>query len=90
MDVPSHILYADDFMLFCKASNSNVQALTNLFLRYAEISGQQVNPQKSFIYAGSISHSRLNQVVDTFGFCHIPFLFNYLFDLIYLFNFHIV
>ncbi|GAU13228.1 hypothetical protein TSUD_245980 [Trifolium subterraneum] len=68
MDVPSHILYADDFMLFCKASNSNVQALTDLFLRYAEISGQQVNPQKSFIYAGSISHSRLNQIADTFGF----------------------
>ncbi|MCH95444.1 ribonuclease H protein [Trifolium medium] len=34
MDVPSHILYVDDFMLFCKASNSNVQALIHLASGY--------------------------------------------------------
>jgi hypothetical protein len=55
MAVPSHILYADDIMLFCKASRSNIQALSNLFLEYAEISGQVVNPRKSFIYAGALT-----------------------------------
>ena len=66
--VPSHILYADDIMLFCKASNSNIQALTNLFQKYAQISGQFVNPQKSFIYAGSINHHRLLNIATSTGF----------------------
>jgi len=57
--VPSHILYADDVMIFCKAKLSCIQALKNLFIQYAKCSGQVINPSKSTIYAGSISNSRL-------------------------------
>jgi hypothetical protein len=78
MDIPSHILYADDFMLFCKASSSNIQALSDLFQRYAEISGQHVNPQKSFIYAGSVIPSRLNNIAATLGFNVGSLPFDYL------------
>ncbi|MCH82144.1 RNA-directed DNA polymerase (Reverse transcriptase) [Trifolium medium] len=41
--VPSHILYADDILIFCRGTISNIRALPNLFLNYAEISGQMVN-----------------------------------------------
>jgi ribonuclease HI len=68
MDVPSHILYADDIMLFCKASRSNIQSLSNLFMKYAESSGQFVNPRKSFIYAGAIPSQRLHHIANRLGF----------------------
>jgi hypothetical protein len=60
--IPSHILYANDVMLFCKGSNSNIQLLSNFFAKYAQISGQMINPQKSTIFAGSMSSSRLNSI----------------------------
>jgi hypothetical protein len=55
-------------MLFCKASRSNTQSLSNLFMKYAETSGQFVNPRKSFIYAGVISPQRLHQIATQLGF----------------------
>ncbi|CAJ2641500.1 unnamed protein product [Trifolium pratense] len=67
-NVPSHVLYADDIMLFCKGSASNIQALASLFIRYGQASGQFVNPQKSSIYAGSISQSRLAIIANSLGF----------------------
>jgi hypothetical protein len=78
MFVPSHILYADDFMLFCKATSSNIQVLSSLFQRYAEASGQHVNPNKSFIFAGSVAHSRLNSIADSLGFNVGSLPFDYL------------
>ncbi|GAU16832.1 hypothetical protein TSUD_367790 [Trifolium subterraneum] len=68
MAVPSHILYADDIMLFCKASRTNIQALSDLFLNYAANSGQVVNPSKSFIYAGALSSQRLHFIAEQLGF----------------------
>jgi hypothetical protein len=65
---PSHILYADDIMVFCKGSSANVKNLTNLFVRYAQTSGQIVNPQKSSIYSGSIPPQRLTQISHLTGF----------------------
>lgn len=57
INIPSHILYADDVMLFCKGSSSNIQVFSTFFAKYAEISGQAINPQKSTIFAGSISNA---------------------------------
>jgi len=68
IQIPSHILYADDMMIFCKGTKSNIKALKKAFMDYAEASGQLVNPQKSSIYAGSISSSRLNQIANQIGF----------------------
>lgn len=66
--VPSHILYADDIMIFCKGTSSNIQNLTNLFVKYAQVSGQCVNPNKSSIYAGAIPHQRLTSIASNIGF----------------------
>ncbi|PNY03410.1 ribonuclease H [Trifolium pratense] len=55
--VPSHCLYADDIMVFCKGkfSSLQLQALQALFTSYASCSGQVINASKSTIFAGGIS-----------------------------------
>jgi len=68
LNIPSHILYVDDMMVFCKGTNSNINVLKQVFLDYAEASGQVVNPQKSSIFAGSISNHRLNHIANQIGF----------------------
>jgi hypothetical protein len=62
--VPSHSFYADDLMIFCKGTLSGLKALKDLFTAYALESGQVINTSKSTIYPGSISHGRLNLIVQ--------------------------
>jgi hypothetical protein len=76
--VPSHCLYANDIMVFCSGKLSCIQALKNLFVRYANCSGQIINAAKSTIYSGGISQSRLNNIVNNIGFNVGSFPFNYL------------
>jgi len=76
--IPSHILYADDMMIFCKGTISNLNCLKNIFLAYAETSGHMVNPHKSSIYGGSISNHRLNHIANISGFKIGSFPFTYL------------
>jgi len=45
--IPSHTLYVDDVMIFCSAKMSGILNLENLFIEYANCSGQCVNPIKS-------------------------------------------
>ena len=66
--IPSHILYADDMMIFCKGTLSNINCLKQIFFNYAEVSGQLVNPQKSSIFSESISNRRLSQIASSLGF----------------------
>ncbi|GAU50480.1 hypothetical protein TSUD_409650 [Trifolium subterraneum] len=76
--VPSHCLYADDIMVFCRGKLSCIQALKSLFIRYANCSGQIINAAKSTIYSGGITPSRLNIIVNNIGFNVGSFPFNYL------------
>jgi hypothetical protein len=62
VNVPSHCLYADDIMVYCKGRQSNLVALRQLFIRYALVSGQVVNASKSTIFSGGISQARLAQI----------------------------
>jgi len=68
LQVPFHCFYADDLMSFCKGKSSSLQALKNLFHRYAICSGQIVNARKSYIYTSGVSQSRLNNIVQLLGF----------------------
>jgi hypothetical protein len=64
-------------MLFCKGTASNIQVLSSFFARYAQISGQLINPQKSTLFAGSMTASRLNSIANSLGFSigTLPFLY---------------
>lgn len=65
-------------MIFCKGTNSNIKALKDVYLKYVESSGQMENPQKSSIYAGSITSHRLSQVSHQLGFSIGTLPFQYL------------
>jgi hypothetical protein len=66
--IPSHCFYADDLMVFCKGKTSCLQALKELFTRYANCSGQIINLSKSSIHAGGVSNVRLSHMVQLIGF----------------------
>ena len=65
-------------MVFCKGKNSSLIAFKELFTKYAACSGQIININKSFIYVGGISDSRLDSIVNMLGFYTGAVPFNYL------------
>jgi hypothetical protein len=44
--IVSHLLFADDCFLFCRADSVEATILKNILITYAEASGQLVNFQK--------------------------------------------
>jgi hypothetical protein len=63
----THLLFADDSIVFLEASNSNLQAIKRILQEYETCSGQRVNLQKSSIYSGKgidvTTHTNLKQMV---------------------------
>ncbi|XP_057774769.1 uncharacterized protein LOC130993749 [Salvia miltiorrhiza] len=60
---PTHLLYADDILLFCKASTKNARTIRNILQRYGELSGQICSREKSHIYfAKGVSLSYQRQI----------------------------
>lgn len=76
--IPSHCLYADDIMVYCRGKTSNLQALKALFTDYANCSGQFISAPKSTIYSGGITQSRLNLIAQMLGFSIGSLPFTYL------------
>ncbi|KAI5422121.1 hypothetical protein KIW84_045539 [Lathyrus oleraceus] len=56
-----------------------IDSLINLFSKYAPSSGQIVNTQKSFIFAGSINDAKLHHITNQLGLNigHLPFSYLY-------------
>ncbi|XP_057808475.1 uncharacterized protein LOC131022952 [Salvia miltiorrhiza] len=66
---PTHLLYADDILLFCKASVKNARKIKEILDLYGELSGQICNPKKSHVFFGSgVSNVMKNGVVRNLGF----------------------
>lgn len=66
--IPSHTLYADDVMVFCKGKITCINELKQLFTDYANCSGQLINPSKSLIFSNSIFEPRMQNIVNQLGF----------------------
>lgn len=47
MALPTHILYADDILIFCTGLKSNIRCLLRIFTDYSEASGQLINYDKT-------------------------------------------
>lgn len=62
MRMPSHVLYADDIMIFCRGSKKSLSSLLNLFQAYEQASGQVISKDKSKFYIGKSSQSRIVNV----------------------------
>ena len=76
--VPSHCLYADDILIFCKGTLANVKNIMHLFELYGQYSGQLVNARKSKFYSTTISLSRAHTIASITGFSHGNLPFTYL------------
>jgi hypothetical protein len=76
--IPSHSLYADDILIFCKGTLSGLRVLKNLFQSYASESGQVINNSKSTIFSGSISSGGLDLIVQLLNFNLGSLPFSYL------------
>ncbi|XP_057811679.1 uncharacterized protein LOC131025918 [Salvia miltiorrhiza] len=50
---PTHLLYADDILIFCKATVKNARKIKEILDLYGELSGQLCNPVKSHVFFGS-------------------------------------
>ena len=49
----SHLMFADDSLLFCQASKKETQEALEILKLYAEASGQCINMEKSLVYFSS-------------------------------------
>lgn len=65
---PSHILFADDIMVFCRGTKKNLTNRMALFKDYADASGQHRSFDMSKFYAGSLSHRRITDLAGLVGF----------------------
>lgn len=73
----SHVMQADDIMIFCKGTSRNVHNLINFFQLYKDSFGQVISKHKSKIFIGSIPGQRLRVISDLLQYFHSDIPFNY-------------
>lgn len=78
MTIPSHILYADDILIFCAGTKKNIRCLLNIFNRYSAASGQVINFEKSKMYTGAMTPARRMMLAHFSGFSAGSLPFQYL------------
>uniref|UniRef100_A0A803PII9 Reverse transcriptase domain-containing protein n=1 Tax=Cannabis sativa TaxID=3483 RepID=A0A803PII9_CANSA len=61
--IVSHMLFADDSLLYCKATNEEVFYISKLLQTFAEASGQRVNFEKSTVFFSSNTHTPMREVI---------------------------
>jgi ribonuclease HI len=76
--LPSHSFFADDLMIFCKATMRNARLIHDLLDEYGDNSGQRVSPNKSKLFGGSINTTRLHSLSHALGFSTGTVPFDYL------------
>ncbi|XP_057779947.1 uncharacterized protein LOC130998549 [Salvia miltiorrhiza] len=75
---PTHLLYADDILIFCKASTQNARTLRDIFKRYGEFSGQICSSEKSHVYFGkgvSLCYQRHITRILCFSTAKLPMVY---------------
>ncbi|XP_057803315.1 uncharacterized protein LOC131018618 [Salvia miltiorrhiza] len=76
---PTHLLYADDILVFCKASVQNAKTLKKILDFYSSISGQQVSLAKSHVFYANKVDLRLQRKINRqLGFAIGTMPFTYL------------
>ncbi|XP_057803408.1 uncharacterized protein LOC131018716 [Salvia miltiorrhiza] len=76
---PTHLLYVDDILVFCKASVQNAKTLKKILDFYSSISGQQVSLAKSHVFYANKVDIRLQRKINRqLGFAVGTMPFTYL------------
>lgn len=63
--LPSHTLFANDVMIFCRGDSKSINVIADLLKAYGSYSGQFCNSSKSLIYAGGMSLDRHNTLAKS-------------------------
>jgi hypothetical protein len=64
----SHLLFADDVLLFTKAKNSQLRFITDLFDRFSRASGLKINLSKArAFYSAGIPQAKINRFTSISG-----------------------
>lgn len=75
----SHLLYADDIVIFANGSKTTIKNIAKILNQYGEWSGQEVNKRKSSIFFSKrFPQSRRRILLRTIDFSEGGFPFNYL------------
>ncbi|XP_057770983.1 uncharacterized protein LOC130990768 [Salvia miltiorrhiza] len=76
---PSHLLYADDVLLFCKADKRSCRMIDSILQLYANVSGQHCNKIKSTVFFGKgVSLRSRRRLQRDLGFSPGSLPFSYL------------
>jgi hypothetical protein len=60
----THLFFADDSLLFCKASTDDVTRIQGLLSQYKKASGQQINRQKTTLFFSKSTPSTAQQEIQ--------------------------
>lgn len=64
----SHLLFADDSLLFCRAKRRNIDAIRGALMIYEQASGQKVNFSKSeAIFSPNVPATVKNELIFDLG-----------------------
>ncbi|XP_057790938.1 uncharacterized protein LOC131008050 [Salvia miltiorrhiza] len=75
---PTHLLYADDILVFCKATAANALTIKKILDYYGDISGQICSMEKSHVFfAKGVSVRDRRSIVETLQFStkSLPFVY---------------
>ena len=64
----THLCFADDLLIFCRAEKRSVSILLNALRTFAEFSGLTMNPTKSFIFTSRTRSAEASQLAAYSGF----------------------
>ncbi|KAL8514561.1 hypothetical protein ACS0TY_013597 [Phlomoides rotata] len=68
---PRYLFYADDILIFAKATIGNIRRLQDVLSAYGGLSGQIYNPAKSTVYYGTAITRRVwRMMLRTIGISH--------------------
>ena len=64
----SNLLFADNSLLFCRATQMEVQVVIEILQTYAKASGQSINLEKSSMYfSRNTPHNQKDEIMQTLG-----------------------
>nr|XP_016456151.1 PREDICTED: uncharacterized protein LOC107780147 [Nicotiana tabacum] len=74
----THVCFADDLLMFCRADTISIQILHQAFLKFSKASGMKANPSKSAIYLAGVKQEFRTEMIGRLGFSEGTLPFRYL------------